>query len=93
MNEPLNQAALEALFYQSIGRTMSAFGIIETALCNHFSLATQMDPLLAKAVFFSARSLRGRLDMLDSVLAAAVSFNEFPDLAPFMKSASKRTGQ
>jgi hypothetical protein len=93
MEKPLSQAEKEAKFYEAAGRAISAFGAMEVLLCNHFALITQLQPYMAKAVFFSARSLQGRLGMLDSALAAAGSANEIPSLIPFLKTASKRTGQ
>lgn len=93
MNVNLTREQQQAMMFQAIGRAITSFATIELWLCNHFALITQMPPQMAKAVFFSARSLRGRLDMLDDAIACAGTAAGFPSLTPFLKVASKRTGQ
>lgn len=93
MQSDLTKEQASAAMYQATGRAITAFATVELWLCNHFALVTQMQPPMAKAVFFSARSLRGRLDMLESALASAVSAIGFPSLVPFLKVAGNRTGQ
>jgi hypothetical protein len=50
-----------------------------------------MNPVVARRVFYSARSLQGRLDMIKAVLDVV---QPKPDsLAPFLRAAIKKAGQ
>jgi hypothetical protein len=79
--------------HSAVGKAITAFSTVELLLCNHLALVTQMQPHMAKAVFFSARSLRGRLDMIQDAIAAAGDVVGYPSYMPFLKVALNRAGQ
>lgn len=64
---------LEAdLFYQALGRAMGRWSTLEYYLGLMFRQMTNMEEVVARHVFHSARSWRGRYDMLSGALAASV---------------------
>ena len=93
MADSLTREQQQAEMFQAIGQAITGFAAIELWLCNHFALVTQMPPHMAKAVFFSARSLQGRLEMFYDAIAAAGTADGFPSLTPFLKVAANRAGQ
>lgn len=63
---------LEAdLFYQALGRAMGRWSTLEYYLGLMFRQMTNMEEIVARHVFHSARSWRGRYDMLSGALAAS----------------------
>ena len=88
----MEASAQESVFYENIGRAVSAFGRVEICLCNHFALIGQIEPVVARVIFNSARSVRGKLDMFDALLSNQGSAVGLPSLFPFLKLAAGRIG-
>ena len=80
-------------FHAKLGYAFEMWSMVETMLCSHFSTLTTMPLERAKAIFYSARSLRGRTDMISAALDVGGSAIGFPTYFPFVKVAVNRTGQ
>lgn len=61
------------LFYQALGRTIGRWSTLEHYLGQMFTRVTNMEEVVSRSVFHSARSWRARYDMLMSALDASAS--------------------
>lgn len=73
MNDPITPIEqIEAdLFYQAMGRAVGRWSTLEYFLGLMFRQITNMEEIVARHVFHSARSWRGRYDMLSGALSAS----------------------
>lgn len=85
-------ATKEAL-YHAIGVAVERWSFVELTLSLHFQVLTQAKIGIAKAVYFSARSFRGKQDMLDAAIKSVDGVEGFPQYIAYLKAASKRSGQ
>jgi hypothetical protein len=58
-------------FYKDVGRVVAAWADIESVLFAWFGRLTNTDKDMAAAIYYSARSFQGRLDMLDATVRVA----------------------
>lgn len=69
----LQEQAEANQFYQEVGRTIGRWSNLEYFLSHMFRHVTQMEEVVARHIFHSARSWRGRYDMLAGALSASES--------------------
>lgn len=78
----------------AVGKAIMEWAALERILAHAFGLASRTDPLIADAIFFSARAFKGKHDMMLSAILASQKRNpsdvEFARLNLF-KAALKKT--
>lgn len=76
---PLDNLPAEQRFVYTYGQAMLQWSYVEDRLFMWFRHLSGMKEDMARAVFFSARSLQGRLDMVNAVIAEKVNDGSLAD--------------
>lgn len=81
---PVDRATVESTFYAQFGRTMAAWGYVESTLCTFFERLTQMYPPLARRIYYSPAGFDGRVRMLNATLDVV---RTEPNVSDFLRKA------
>lgn len=74
-NRQLRSNPSEEELYSLIGRATNSWAKVEEELCNLFELILPMETLAPRNIFYTARSIDGRLDLLNAVIGADFTFS------------------
>jgi hypothetical protein len=75
------QLQIGNLFHQKLGQCVASWSFVESSLCTYFTRLTQMHPVTARRIFYSATGFDARAKML---IAAIGSVKTEPDISAFL---------